>query len=119
MLENRLDLAVEQNMAFKACLELKFQMRKLRRLQSFSNTAVGRIIGELKTKVNKKRDEMKQKIDSDADKLVNELGQLETECNTKSQNPLRFESITKALKTSDDSLIKWENEELLAEKVDA
>lgn len=119
MLENRLDLAVEQNMAFKACLELKFQMRKLRRLQSLSNTVVGRILGELKTKVNKKRDEMKQKIDSDADKLVNELGQLETECNTKSQNPLRFESITKALKTSDDSLIKWENEELLVEKVDA
>lgn len=119
MLENRLDLAVEQNVAFKACLELKFQMRKLRRLQSLSNTVVGRILGELKTKVNKKRDELKQKIDSDANKLVNELDQLETECNNKPQNPLRSEATAKALKTSDESLIKWENEELLAEKVDA
>ena len=117
LLENRLHLAVAQNTAFKSCLGLRKHVTKVRRLQNIAkNTIVSHFLGEIKTKVNKKRDEMKQKIDSDADKLVNEISQLETECNSKSQNPLRSETITKLLKPAEDTLIKLENEELMNER---
>lgn len=117
LLENRLHLVVAQNAAFKACLGLRKQASKVQRLQNIAKTTiVSRVLGELKTKVNKKRDEMKQKIDSDADKLVKEIDQLETECKNKPQNPLRSEAIAKALKSSDESLLKWENKDLMNER---
>ena len=77
---DRLDLGAEHSTAVKSGKNLKKVLDELKRLRDTPDLEISQSIGEIRNKIDLKREEAKKKIDDDAMELIQELDEYEAKC---------------------------------------
>ena len=82
----RIDLGLYHNEAYKSCKKLEEILAHMDLLRNDPFFFINDCIGEIRRSVELKREELKLKIDSEANRIVDELNAYEQTCKTNLEN---------------------------------
>ena len=95
-----LDLGDEYNSAFDKCSQFKDLIEHFNRVKNDPEMRIHTVLSDLRNKVDLRREELKQDIDSEALKMIEKINEYEKDCKASIKQDSKF----------DDMLIKWEND---------
>lgn len=106
-----LDLGTEYNQALKSCKTLESTIGDIELLKLDPHFYIHEAIHKIKQKIDVKRDELKHRIDQEADKLITNLEDYETICKMNMNSSIKNQhQIHIDLEQSKLELQKWKNE---------
>ena len=107
---NELDLGEDHSRAVESFKQLEDLVSEARRIRQDPELEIHRVIGELKNRVDLRREELKQQIDNDALELIEELIEFENECKTKKSFAQHSYKLELLMKSFESDLIRLKSD---------
>lgn len=106
-----IDLGAEHSVAVKSFTDLKGLVSELKRYRDNPELEINRVFGDLRNKIDLKREKAKKSLDDDALGLIAEIDELEAKCKAGLNESLKISNETNELiKSLEDEIPLWDND---------